>query len=442
MRSTQRDKHTPPKKLILLLLLSWAIALAYGRDLYVDLNHPSSQDSNPGTEELPWATIRNAAIKATAGDVVYIKGGIYYESSTIWIESSGTASQPIIFRNYGSDQVIVDGSLMASGSIILRWRYPGQNYITLQGLEFRNAKDAAIWVEGDHNLITRCKVYNTNSTGILCRKGKYNEYRYLEIHHTGWNGIDLEDSEYSTIEWCDIHDCSQHHAVNVFPAPGGSPWYGMMSGNAVRHTRMYRCNKGMYLRYVADMEISNNLIYDNLEYGIFFHYQSEHPTSYDAHTRIYNNTIVGNNWEGIWDQNANYLTIENNIFCNDKDRELWFGAITGHTIDYNLYDPGTGTLIYWDGPSYTFSGFKSSGFEAHGLAGNTAFVNDSAENYQLTSSSSAIDRGINLAAAGIRDDLAGGTRPQGAGYDIGCYEYGVSSGATRPAPPQNLRVIP
>jgi hypothetical protein len=57
---------------------------------------------------------------------------------------------------------------------------------------------------------------------------------------------------------------------------------------------------------------------------------------------------------------------------------------------------------------------------SHSLTGNPAFVNSAADDYHLTAASAVIDAGVN---AGVTTDLDGVTRPQGAGYDIGAYEY-------------------
>ena len=40
---------------------------------------PSGNDSNPGTFSLPWKTINKAARSVIPGDIVYIRGGTYYE---------------------------------------------------------------------------------------------------------------------------------------------------------------------------------------------------------------------------------------------------------------------------------------------------------------------------------------------------------------------------
>ena len=52
-----------------------------------------------------------------------------------------------------------------------------------------------------------------------------------------------------------------------------------------------------------------------------------------------------------------------------------------------------------------------------------SFVNAAAQDYHLVQSSPAIDAGRTL--AGVTTDRDGETRPQGAGYDVGAYEYAL-----------------
>ena len=55
---------------------------------YVDANHPSARDSNPGTESLPFQTIGRATSLVDPGDTVFIKEGVYRE--TVILSRSGT----------------------------------------------------------------------------------------------------------------------------------------------------------------------------------------------------------------------------------------------------------------------------------------------------------------------------------------------------------------
>jgi hypothetical protein len=75
--------------------------------------------------------------------------------------------------------------------------------------------------------------------------------------------------------------------------------------------------------------------------------------------------------------------------------------------DYSLFYGNTANLSGVTGGS-------------HSLTGDPAFVNPAADDYHLKVTSAAIDAGTD---AGVTTDFDGKARPQGAGYDIGAYEY-------------------
>ncbi|MBD2043464.1 right-handed parallel beta-helix repeat-containing protein [Microcoleus sp. FACHB-672] len=69
---------------------------------------PAGSDENSGTPEEPFQTIQKAATVAQAGDTVYIRAGTYREKITP--ANSGTADQPITFKPYKDEEVIVSGA--------------------------------------------------------------------------------------------------------------------------------------------------------------------------------------------------------------------------------------------------------------------------------------------------------------------------------------------
>ncbi len=70
----------------------------------------------------------------------------------------------------------------------------------------------------------------------------------------------------------------------------------------------------------------------------------------------------------------------------------------------------------------TLKKWQSHGYDLHSIIATPAqlFVDPANNNYQLKPGSPAIDKGTALTA--VPADILGVTRPQGAGYDIGCYE--------------------
>lgn len=80
---------------------------------------PGGADANPGTLELPLATIQRGADLAQPGDVVWIRGGTYRE--TVTPRRSGLANAPIIFRAYAGETVTIDGADAISADAWSLW---------------------------------------------------------------------------------------------------------------------------------------------------------------------------------------------------------------------------------------------------------------------------------------------------------------------------------
>lgn len=95
-----------------------------------------------GTITNPWATLQWAFDHVTAGDTVFLRGGIYYQSYRAYIgsETSGTAEKPIVFMAYPDDltagnRPIIDGnSTSNSGGILCS----STEYLKFYGLVLRN----------------------------------------------------------------------------------------------------------------------------------------------------------------------------------------------------------------------------------------------------------------------------------------------------------------
>jgi hypothetical protein len=86
---------------------------------------------------------------------------------------------------------------------------------------------------------------------------------------------------------------------------------------------------------------------------------------------------------------------------------------TGGTLSAD-YD-----LLFTTTPTQTSGGTMNWG--SHNLINtNPRFVNPTAGDYHLAAGSPAIDAGTNV---GVTTDLDGVARPQGAGFDIGAYEF-------------------
>ena len=415
---------------------------AHAAEYYVDKNHRNASDDNSGTAAQPWKTLQKAADSVAAGDTVFVKNGVYNESMRL--KTSGSPGKYITFQNFPGHTPIVDGTNVDKQKLI-DWRGSpskgiDKNYIILDGFEVRNAKFWAIWVEGNHSIIRNCVVHDTGHTGIIAIDSDYLTVSHNEIYNTGWNGMSLESGNYATVEYNISRNNPLHFGINIFPK---TSWEQIMeTGNNIRFNTLYGNMGGIYTRYQQDNEIVGNLIYKNLEYGIFFHSGAGGPLEYNTRTKVYQNTVSDNIKGGIYNVNANYLTIKNNIFSyhavHDRRYELQMNKIIGHDIDYNLYytlDPKK-EIVYWGGPKYDIEGFrKATPHSDNGVFAKPQYINKSADNYNLSNRSPAIDNGVNL---GIEEKLCGSARLTDGEIDLGACEY-ASNGQFAPVAPRNIK---
>ncbi|MEO0734863.1 MAG: DUF1565 domain-containing protein, partial [Bacteroidota bacterium] len=98
-----------------LLLLLYLSVQASATDYYVA---KTGDDNNPGTEEAPFLTIGKAASVLVAGDVCYVRAGVYREM--LQTANAGTANAPIIFRAYDGEAVTISAT-----EVITDWREDG-----------------------------------------------------------------------------------------------------------------------------------------------------------------------------------------------------------------------------------------------------------------------------------------------------------------------------
>jgi parallel beta-helix repeat protein len=92
---------------------------AFGLEYYVAT---SGSDCSRGTKASPWRTLEKAANTAVAGDVVFVKAGIY--KGPLRPKNSGTRENYITFKAFASDEVIIEG-----GYEVTKWSvYDGNIY--------------------------------------------------------------------------------------------------------------------------------------------------------------------------------------------------------------------------------------------------------------------------------------------------------------------------
>jgi hypothetical protein len=74
----------------------------------------------------------------------------------------------------------------------------------------------------------------------------------------------------------------------------------------------------------------------------------------------------------------------------------------------------------------TLAQWQSLGYDLNSMIANPEdqiFVDHTNGNFHLLQNAQAVDAGTNLVSSVVLEDLDNISRPQGTGFDIGCYEY-------------------
>jgi len=353
--------------------------------------------------------------------------------------------------------------------------------------------------------ITNCTIYNTAHGGIdiypTWTSGGYPIVdtvliRKCTIYDTGkctdgyarHNIEVVNDSRNVTVEFCNLYNSpTQGVYYRVSPNYEGNV-VNPPSGGIFRYNIVHDCVQGLTTnnqRGLAGMtlDVYGNIFYNNKSWNITI--DDGQSDSYPSGVfKFYNNTFLNTTASlaygdiSIAQYNMigtvptvyfvnNIVSVGNNIPIYDRR-----GAIVTRTNNLLYRSSGT-TLAYVSGTSYTSANIATwvgnsstkttnpsftggtlptgfSGIYRTNMAPNTTY-------FELGSASPAVDAGTTLGSpyngcingAGLATPV---TRPQGAAYDIGAYEYVGSSSVitppvvtppvvTTPAAPKNLRVI-
>jgi hypothetical protein len=199
----------------------------------------SGNDHNPGTWDLPWRTISQAAREVTAGDIVYIRGGIYRE--VVNVKAYGTSTRPIKILAYQGEIPVIDGNNYAlpegSGNALLKL---SGNYIYVSGIEVRYSSYLGVLVDGTHNVANKINSHHNLHSGMRIA-GNYGVIEYSHV----WSN--------------DMQNFNGQHPSGDSTALTASrhPYYAIIRGNVVNE------NWGIGL---STYEATGTIIEDNISY--------------------------------------------------------------------------------------------------------------------------------------------------------------------------------
>ena len=431
-----------------LLLFLFTPQISNSTTYFVDRNHSSPSNSNPGTLELPWLTIQHAAVTLTAGDTVYIRAGIYNEH--VNMEQNGDASGYIVFSAFPGETPIIDGTGVteSQNGIVVN-----KSYIKLIGLEIRNWGDTGIWMESAAYIeISDCVVHDI-AYGIGAGDGSHDfVLNRVLMHHFDGYGFDASPSGGADCYNGTLNDCIAHTGrdpnanVDGFALGHGNQHdfvfnrcetYGVFDGFDIsaRNTVLNRCAAhhcwwGGYKIWQDNITLVNCIGYNNKTINVELDWDGEPGT-----TTLQNCTFVnGETWNIGAENSDDHLKMYNCILAGGDNIGMAFDVIgDNYRADYNIFHCDNADRVIVSGEyEYEFSLDQIAAGEWTNYSGQDthSFVVYSKEillldidnfDFHLLETSSAIDKGTSVSAPS--EDYDGNTRPIGQGSDIGAYEY-------------------
>jgi uncharacterized protein YjdB len=343
-----------------------------GTCYYVDA--ALGNDGNPGDSARPFQTVQHAADLVNPGDMVIVRDGVYTGGSdVVSIGRGGSPGNLVVFRSQHKWGAVLDGQNNSSATVV----HISTNYVRVEGFEMKGSNHYGVDP-------------STGTTDIQIAGNNIHDVgRYCESSGIGLSAIDAYSNNL-VIEGNWVHDIGRFAAGENGCQPGNDYW--------MNH------DHGVYNGQGTNIIIRNNVFYNITRGWGIQRYGSTVDQLY-----IVNNTFAfpNPNRDGqiILAATTTNLFIENNIFYLPGQNVGISGTQSGAIIDHNL---STGTV----GGGGTGTNIENT---------DPLFVSPSTLDFRLQAGSPAIDAGLALNI--VLNDFLGTLRPQGAGWDIGAYEF-------------------
>jgi parallel beta-helix repeat protein len=395
-----------------LLLAAAAPAGAQAATLYVDKGNASCSDSGAGSAAQPLCSIGAAAARTTAGTIVEVASGSYFERVNV---RSGAAGAPVVFKAAPGATPVVRGNTYA-------WYASNRSYVRIEGFTVTDTTDDGVHVSsGSHHVevvdnhvsetgepisgATGEGISVTNSSDVLVADNA--------VEHTSSYGIYLGDSTRVDV----VRNRSTGNARVFVRSASGIRLYNSDANTVAGNVSYANEDSGAELVSGSD----GNLIADNVTYG-----NGDHGIDLvtSRNNRVIGNSVFDSVTAGInVEGGSTGATLANNIAVDNAvgspraagNIRVDSQSSLATTVDYDLVHQSGGPAAQnfnWNGFGYsTLSQFRAAvGQEQHGIEADPRWTARAAGDFSLDVGSPAVDSGNSSAPGQPATDAAGNPR--------------------------------
>jgi len=454
------------KRTVVAVLLLLSVALLSGSALATDIFVATNGNDTTGNGSIgsPYATLTKAVSVAVAGDTIQVRAGSYTQHLYWDTGGDGAPGAYITIQAYDGDLTAsFVGESGAGNTIDLESRH----YVKVIGFDIAGTQSQGYYCVKmslcQYCELKRCRIHDSGTGDAV--KGNQGDYYLIEgneIYRPGGDnpsgnnqcidsGVDVDYASYRNNYMHDFPDMAYYskggseycvHEGNVVYAQ-----YATAAGPAIgfgQQTDAKYMDGALYQSYY--MVQRNNLVID-CPGGAFGTYSCYHGYLYNntmrnCGTASANLGVICTRITGRGDKaSTNGFYCYNNLILDTRGEMPT--VYRYHSGDYSDWQHDHNSF-YNNGNPIPSAGMFDPNLEAHSTFGSPNLANQTgtATTYagwkdclRITSASTLlIDHGTSAAGddplPAVHADIDGLARPQGAGWDIGAFEY--SSGPTPP----------